>query len=173
MHPGEHLIRLFSIEDYKIASGLVTDPSKIAGRVYVETDRRIKAGENRKVELLKEIKFLRRIVEGNTDPGEGFDEKNKNLLQGIVAWAPLSRGYKEYLRYIAELQRMAVRKHGSGQRGLDSYFKGSRIKKNCSSILFKIPKSNAYEQRSGTIGVVMSASTSAKEALGHWIWLPS
>lgn len=100
MTEGHQLAKRHGIEDYKA----ITKP-KPEGFVYVETDRYLpstspeidaaaSAEEQRRQlaewakEPLEEIKFLRRIVQGTPEEGDGFDAADGALLKGAVIWAP-------------------------------------------------------------------------------------
>jgi L-rhamnono-1,4-lactonase len=104
MEPGAHLTRQYSIEDYKMAiSHGDSKGYRVSGFVYVETDRAIHDVEGIQswaMEPLREIEFLRRIVEGKPAVGEGFAAEDRNLLIGAIAWAPIDRGFEAFRQYL-------------------------------------------------------------------------
>lgn len=110
METGGPLTRQFSIEDYVSASK--SDPA-LSGFVYVETDRRLDAfnahDENFDWanETFEEVKWLRRIVEGKPDEGEGFEKEHGNMMKGAVIWAPVHQGVDVFRRYVALARQIA------------------------------------------------------------------
>ncbi|KAG9917542.1 hypothetical protein KCV05_g11573, partial [Aureobasidium melanogenum] len=75
------------LSDYTTASSSYPPTSVI----YVETDRRLQDPSSSSLltwaaEPIKELQFLRSIVEG------AYGAEASNLLQGIVAWAPVNQG---------------------------------------------------------------------------------
>ncbi|KAF2268368.1 hypothetical protein CC78DRAFT_576379 [Lojkania enalia] len=104
MTPGHPLAKQQSISEYKAATS--TSPIQPSGFIYVETDRylpspspsfppnpasseevaaKLKAWAK---EPLEELKFLRRIVEGQPAAVDGFEEPDAQLMKGAVIWAP-------------------------------------------------------------------------------------
>ncbi|KAF1832590.1 hypothetical protein BDW02DRAFT_649019 [Decorospora gaudefroyi] len=101
MTPGHRLAKRHGISDYLA----ITDPIP-AGFVYVETDRYLPttfppfrnedsdAEIRSKIEVwakepLEEIRFLRRMVEGRAEEGDGFvDGEAAERMKGCVLWAP-------------------------------------------------------------------------------------
>ncbi|KAF2757974.1 hypothetical protein EJ05DRAFT_538242 [Pseudovirgaria hyperparasitica] len=114
-HPLAHE---HSISDYLASCGTPA-PS---GFVYVETDRAlptspppdsdsdsdISDAELRRyaAQPLEEIRFLRRIVEGE-GVSEGNGAEHKALLKGIVLWAPVHLGPKTLRRYLVVAEQTA------------------------------------------------------------------
>jgi L-rhamnono-1,4-lactonase len=112
MEVGALLTKQYSIQDYNEILASATSPSTftVAGFVYVETDRAIGPGEDVDswaAEPLREISFLRRIVEGKPEPGEGFSLEDGHLLRGIIAWAPLDRGVAAFRQYLHAAEKQA------------------------------------------------------------------
>ncbi|KAG9639385.1 hypothetical protein KCU64_g13421, partial [Aureobasidium melanogenum] len=75
------------LSDYTTASSSYPP----TGVIYVETDRRLQDPSSSSLqtwaaEPIKELQFLRSIVEG------AYGAEASNLLQGIVAWAPVDQG---------------------------------------------------------------------------------
>ncbi len=116
MTPGHQLAKQYGIEDYISIAG-----PRPEGFIYVETDRYLPSFEPgieenddlreklKKLTLwaqepLRELKFLRRIVEGEPMPGDGFSPADGELLKGCVIWAPfhLSHAYFQIYLSIAE-----------------------------------------------------------------------
>ncbi|KAF2476106.1 uncharacterized protein BDR25DRAFT_90596 [Lindgomyces ingoldianus] len=105
MTVGHPLAKRHGISDYNTVthSTSLIHPS---GFIYVETDRYLPsptpgiisdvsgtANSEQKVrqwahEPLQELKFLRRMVEGNPEEGDGFDSGDGEKMVGCVIWAP-------------------------------------------------------------------------------------
>ncbi|KIW08944.1 uncharacterized protein PV09_00858 [Verruconis gallopava] len=105
MVPGGHLTKQYSLGDYLEAVAPAASDFTHSGFVYVETDRTVgsKVTDDLTVqaaEPLKEIEFLRSIVEGTAEDGHAFRAQDATLLRGIVAWAPLNRPLPDFLRYM-------------------------------------------------------------------------
>jgi L-rhamnono-1,4-lactonase len=99
MTPGNFLAKRHGIADY-----LAVANPKPEGFVYVETDRYLPSSapdlpkdndwEYRRIielwakEPLEEIRFLRRIVEGKTEEGDGVKGDHGSLMKGVVLYAP-------------------------------------------------------------------------------------
>jgi L-rhamnono-1,4-lactonase len=131
MKAGDHLTRQYSINEYDTAIAPEHTQNSVIGFVYVETDRFIPKDQERDVaiwaaEPLKEIAFLRRIVEGCPDGPEGFNADNAAILKGIVAWAPLDRPLDEFLRYMASAKEVAGDKTWSMITGFRFLVQGIR-----------------------------------------------
>lgn len=112
MTPGHFLTRRHGILDYKAATR--ASPVQPSAFIYVETDRYLssltpdlsndevvalsesleaKKAVTQKLqrwahEPLEELKFLRRIVEGTPQDGDGFDPTDGAKMVGCVIWAP-------------------------------------------------------------------------------------
>ncbi|KAI5252611.1 hypothetical protein E4T42_03339 [Aureobasidium subglaciale] len=83
------------LSDYTAASSS-NSPASV---VYVETDRRLQdpsssALETWAAEAIKELQFLRSIVEGD------YGAEASNLLQGIVSWAPVHQGPEVFSQWL-------------------------------------------------------------------------
>ncbi|KAI4748746.1 hypothetical protein E4T50_00983 [Aureobasidium sp. EXF-12298] len=83
------------LSDYTAASSSCPP----TGVVYVETDRRLQDPtpsplETYAAEPIKELQFLRSIVEGD------YGAEASNLLQGIVAWAPVNQGLEVFQQWL-------------------------------------------------------------------------
>ncbi|KAF2430195.1 amidohydrolase 2 [Tothia fuscella] len=143
MKPGEHLTRQYSIEDYLIATSTAisehststeSNEYDLKGFIYVETDRMVQKTTSDDVHIwaaepLREIAFLRRMVEGTPEDGEsGFDSSQANLLKGIVAWAPLDRGIAGFQQYLAAAKEVAGAKAWRKIRGCRFLLQGIRDK---------------------------------------------
>jgi L-rhamnono-1,4-lactonase len=132
MQDGAHLTRQYSIQDYLSATASASGNYNLMGFVYVETDRFIDRDENKKEDIsqwaaepLRELAFLRRIIDGKPEKGEGFDASQSRLLKGIVAWAPLDRGLDVFQEYI----KIAEEVVGSGRiKGFRFLLQGIRDK---------------------------------------------
>jgi len=118
MTPGHHLSKRHGISDYLA----ITSPQP-AGFIYVETDRYLPSAEpsiadsdsNEEVkeklrawakEPLEEVKFLRRIVEGRPDEGDGFTGEESGKMKGCVVYAPFHlspRVFNVYLELVKEV----------------------------------------------------------------------
>jgi L-rhamnono-1,4-lactonase len=103
-HPlaGQH-----SLDEYTAATHA---PRELEGFVFLETDRindlesGAKDGSGWKYPLM-EVEWLKRIALGTPKPGEGHDEKQKELCLAIIPWAPLPSGVEameKYLELVAE-----------------------------------------------------------------------
>jgi len=112
MKPGDHLAKQYSIDTYLQATASKAQDVDLTGFVYVETDRTIvhDYGKDIKVwaaEPLKEISFLRGVVEGTANKESGVNASHATLLKGIVAWAPLDRPLHDFLQYITIAKKVA------------------------------------------------------------------
>ena len=113
MTPGHQLAKQHGISEYKTATQPVP-----AGFVYVETDRYLPSaypnytgGKNDEKtrhepkewakEPLEELKFLRRIVEGKGQEGDGFEKGDEALMKGCVIWAPFHLPSDLFEHYMA------------------------------------------------------------------------
>jgi L-rhamnono-1,4-lactonase len=128
MTPGHFLAKRHGVADYLA----VAQPrSAEFGFVYVETDRYLPAptpgiglgaegdGDEDEMERglrkwakepLDEIRFLRRIVEGTSEEGDGVNGADGGMMRGCVLWAPFHLSphvFKIYLR-IAEITAGSV-----------------------------------------------------------------
>ena len=118
MTPGHHLSKRHGISDYLA----ITSPQP-AGFIYVETDRYLACAEpsiadsdsNEAVkdklrawakEPLEEVRFLRRIVEGRPEGGDGFTGEESGKMKGCVVYAPFHlspRVFNVYLELVKEV----------------------------------------------------------------------
>ncbi|KAF1943514.1 hypothetical protein EJ02DRAFT_433090 [Clathrospora elynae] len=129
MTPSHQLAKRHGIEDYV----KVTGPRPEGGFVYVETDRylaslepELKDGQGeeeewrRKIaewakEPLEEVKFLRRIVEGKGEEGDGFadadvdgdEDGDGGLMKACVVWAPFHLGPALFSTYLSIAEEVA------------------------------------------------------------------
>lgn len=114
MTPGLFLAKRHGVEEYRAATRGAG--AGLRGFVYVETDRylpsRVPGVSEREIEALRqsddgdlrgsvvekmenwakepleELKFLRRIVEGRPEEGDGFQPEDSGFMVGCVVWAP-------------------------------------------------------------------------------------
>jgi L-rhamnono-1,4-lactonase len=107
---------------------------QVDGFVYVETNRGVRAGKEIAQwasEPLKELAMLKRIVEGTPQTGEGTVGDGR-LVKGIVAWAPIDRGFQTFQDYIAIAQKTAGKETWSRVKGfrfmLEMLFTEARFK---------------------------------------------
>ncbi|KAH7112474.1 hypothetical protein B0J11DRAFT_597822 [Dendryphion nanum] len=126
MTPGHFLSKRHGISDYlSVARATSAPDAQPAGFIYVETDRYLPStspnpsifaddSESSKIEKLKEwakepleeLRFLRRIVEGNPDDEDGFLPQDSNKMVGCVIWAPFHLStslFNLYLRIAGEI----------------------------------------------------------------------
>lgn len=105
-HPlaGQH-----SVDDFvAVTRGFnKVGPPRFRGFVFVETDRK----HDLKTEDFKcplhEVEWLARIEQGRPREGEGHSSEQKNLVLGIVAWAPLPLGADKLAWYIKRVKEAA------------------------------------------------------------------
>jgi L-rhamnono-1,4-lactonase len=101
-HP---LAKGYSISDYVHAINEDKhNDYTVTGFVYVETDRRTIDSSDIKIrtsEHLKELSFLRKIIETT------LDNDTQCSISGIVAWAPLDGGPYQFQEYIEAAQEEA------------------------------------------------------------------
>lgn len=98
-----------SVDEFAAAT---SSPPELEGFVFLEADREcdVAAGEADGSGWdgpLMEVDWIRRIAVGEPEPGEGHDESQKGLVQGIVPWAPLPSGEEVMKRYIAKAREVA------------------------------------------------------------------
>ena len=99
-----------SVSDYLGATS--SDPtSDVQGFMFIEVDRNLDASASRVEDWawgpLKELRFLRRLVECRPEGDEGFAEGHGGLVKGIVAWAPVDRGIEGFRRFLEIGEREA------------------------------------------------------------------
>jgi L-rhamnono-1,4-lactonase len=119
MTPGHQLAKRHGISDYMA----VTDPVPL-GFVYVETDRYLpspqpdisgnesESEQRRKLqewaeEPLRELKFLRRLVEGKGQEGDGFERGDVATMKGCVVWAPFNVSKPLFEMYMQMAEEIA------------------------------------------------------------------
>lgn len=98
---GHALKRQNSIAEYRAAS---SSQPNLVGFVFVETDRKSSLSENGWKHPLEEIEFLRRIKSGTPIEGEGHVPEDKDLLLGVVAWAPTAADRDSIQGYLEQAQ---------------------------------------------------------------------
>jgi hypothetical protein len=139
MQPSGPLTRPFTMQDYITASS-PSDSSEgkdytVSGVIYVETDRRLHGGfpargnlglRDWAAEPLKELSFLRRVVEGMPEEGEEAraSEDQAALLRGIVAWAPIEQGAVALRTWLVEAESTAGRKTWERVKGFRYLLQG-------------------------------------------------
>lgn len=133
MKEVDYLAKQYSVNDYKAAATSTSgsDEFDLQGFVYVETDRVVQKvyGDDVQTwaaESLREIAFLRRIVEGTPEENEGFDATPSRLLKGIVAWAPLDRGVAGFQQYLSAAREVAGEETWKKIRGCRYLLQGVR-----------------------------------------------
>lgn len=92
-----------SVLDYLGATS--SDPSSdVLGFIFVEIDRNLDPSASRIEDCawgpLKELRFLRRLIEGRPEGDEGFGNRHGELVKGIVAWAPVNKGIEVFRKYL-------------------------------------------------------------------------
>ena len=119
MTPGHRLAKQHGIDDYLN----IVNP-RPQGFVYVETDRYLPSlvpginendhlDERRKKlskwagESFQELLFLRRIVEGEPEAGDGFSPRDGELMKGCVIWAPFHLPHSHFQLYLSIAQNIA------------------------------------------------------------------
>lgn len=96
--PAEHCLRKANnVPQYRAAAA----SSALVGFVFVETDRRSGLLEHEWRHPLEEVEFLARIAHGTPLEGEAFESADKNLVLGIVPWAPVPVGPSALSRYMS------------------------------------------------------------------------
>jgi len=106
MEVKPQLARQMGIDDYLTASS----GADVLGFIYIDTARTLGTGKEMTdwaAQQFEEIKYLRRIAEGNPIEGEGHTEEHAKLLRGFVPWAPINRGVAVFEEYLAEAERVA------------------------------------------------------------------
>jgi len=109
MTPGHALAKRHGISDYLA----ITTPQP-TGFIYVETDRYLPSSTPQDSgtaevedvlrewakEPLDELRFLRRIVEGESEEGDGMRNGEGKLLNGCVIWAPFHLSPSTFQKYL-------------------------------------------------------------------------
>ncbi|EHK98183.1 hypothetical protein M7I_5944 [Glarea lozoyensis 74030] len=95
-----------SIDEYKTATDT---PSNFEGFIFLETDRinDLSKGAEGWEYPIREIEFLRRIIEDEPREGEGHGKGDGKKCLGIVPWAPLPAG-EDGMREYTELLKKRV-----------------------------------------------------------------
>lgn len=101
---GHALNRQNSIEQYRAAT---RDETALCGFVFLETDRKSGLENNEWEDALEEVSFLMRIAEGEPIVGEGHTAADKDLVLGVVPWAPIPVGREVLERYLGEVRKRA------------------------------------------------------------------
>jgi L-rhamnono-1,4-lactonase len=103
--PADHALnRQNSIEQYRAA---IAAGKPLRGFVFLETDRKSGLQDNEWEDALEEVSFLVRIAEGNPIAGEGHTIADKDLVLGIVPWAPMPAAPDALARYLGEVRKRA------------------------------------------------------------------
>lgn len=132
MTPGHHLTRQYGIQDYlssaasrkpdgfvyvetdralpplpellkRFTSSSSSPPTKLENGDATWGEAEDEAFQTYVAEPLREVEFLRRIVEddaSNEDEGHGAGQGNGKLMRGAVAWAPVQLGRKGVQRFL-------------------------------------------------------------------------
>ncbi|KAI4269491.1 MAG: hypothetical protein LQ337_007246 [Flavoplaca oasis] len=107
---GHPLYSQHSVEDYLEATkDLKTVYShKLRGFIFVETDRKSHTEtETGWKEPLRELEWIRRVVDGKPRSGEGHTSQHAQLCLGVVLWGPLPSGPDVMQRYLNRVQGRA------------------------------------------------------------------
>ena len=104
-----------SIDEYKAATA--SAPS-LLGFVFVETDRNSSVSEDGWELPLKEVEFLRRVVEGTPREGEGHSADDAKLCLGVVPWAPVPAGPEALAKYLDKVKAAAGEKTWAKVKGV-------------------------------------------------------
>ncbi|KAF1851522.1 uncharacterized protein K460DRAFT_36570 [Cucurbitaria berberidis CBS 394.84] len=134
MAPGHHLAKRHGISDYRSVANVKRSSSKEeveeenpipVSFIYVETDRYLPSStpeieeerdsdeeKRRKLskwasEPLSEVKFLRRIVEGKPEEGDGFAPSDAAWMKGAVLWAPFHLSPSLFSTYLQIAEEVA------------------------------------------------------------------
>jgi L-rhamnono-1,4-lactonase len=96
--PPDHCLnKQNSVEEYRAAAR----SSLLRGFVFVETDRKSGLEDQEWRHPLEEVEFLARIANGTPLQGEGFLPSDKDLVLGIIPWAPVPAGVSSLSRYMS------------------------------------------------------------------------
>jgi L-rhamnono-1,4-lactonase len=115
--PQEHCLnKENNVQEYRAAA----KSSSLLGFVFVETDRKSGLLEQEWRHPLEEVEFLARIAKGTPLHGEAFLHSDKNLVLGIIPWAPVPAGASALSRYTSLV------KERCGSREVSEKFKGVR-----------------------------------------------
>lgn len=87
--PQDHcLSKGNNVQEYRAAA----KSSSLLGFVFVETDRKSGLDDQEWRHPLEEVEFLARIAKGTPLQGEAFLPSDKDLVLGIIPWAPVPAG---------------------------------------------------------------------------------
>lgn len=101
---GHPLNQQNSVEQYRKATANAVN---LRGFVFLETDRKSGLQDHEWEDALGEVSFLVRIAEGKPMAGEGHTTTDKDLVLGIVPWAPIPAGPEVLARYLLEVRKRA------------------------------------------------------------------
>ncbi|KAK4679098.1 L-rhamnono-gamma-lactonase [Podospora pseudoanserina] len=93
-----------SIAEYREATS--SSASQLSGFIYIEADRKNDDSKDWS-EPLNELAWMRRIIEGKPQEGEGHTADNAKLCLGIIPWAPIASGLPKLKEYIATVEEQA------------------------------------------------------------------
>lgn len=110
--PESPLAKQHSVEEYKAAISPAAD--SLRGFIFVETDR-VNGDDTKEKESpagwekgpLKEVAWVRRIVDGKPREGEGHSPEDSRLLVAWVPWAPVTGGPEVLETYLARVKEEA------------------------------------------------------------------
>ena len=127
------LNKQYSVSDYLDATS--ADPSSdVQSFIFIELDRNLDRSASCIEEWawgpLKELRFLRRLVERRPEGAEGFGDGHGALMKGIVAWAPVDRGIEVFRRYLEVGEREAGSETWSMVKGFRFLLQGIRDKRD-------------------------------------------
>lgn len=104
---GHPLHSQHSVEDYLEATKdlKMVSSHKLRGFIFIETDRKnhleTEAGWE---EPLRELEWIKRVVDGRPRSGEGHTSQHAQLCLGVVLWAPIPSGVNAMERYITRVE---------------------------------------------------------------------
>ena len=101
---GHPLNQQNSVEQYRKATA---NARNLLGFIFIETDRKSGLQDHEWGDALEEVSFLVRIAEGKPVEGEGHTAIDKDLVLGIIPWAPIPAGPEALARYLAEVRDRA------------------------------------------------------------------
>lgn len=115
---GQH-----SVEELRAAadpessdSSTTPAPSRLAGFIYIEADRKNGSGRDW-TGPLAEMSWVSRIATGRPRDGEGHTAADAALCLAIVPWAPVHLGPAQLEKYLAQAEEAAGEKTWSLVRG--------------------------------------------------------
>jgi L-rhamnono-1,4-lactonase len=100
--PSDHVLRgENSTQEYRSAISNCKD--NVRGFVFIESDRLSSQAEDGWGHVLDEIQFLARMAKSEPEErrDEGFEGAGRDLVLGIVPWAPVPAGAKVMERYMS------------------------------------------------------------------------